>query len=77
MSFIDDLKIGKKLTAGFLILVLIAVIIACIGFLSMGSMSSSADKMYDENLQKLNELTSADASFLNMREHLQARLGTG
>jgi len=67
MSFIDDMKIGKKLTAGFLILVLIAVIIACIGFLSMGSMSSSADKMYDENLQKLNELTSADASFLNMR----------
>ncbi|NMB77854.1 MAG: methyl-accepting chemotaxis protein [Methanomicrobiales archaeon] len=67
MSFIDNISIGKKLTAGFLILVAIAVAIAGIGFVVMGSMSASADRMYNENLMKLDYLTSADASFLNMR----------
>jgi len=67
MKLIDDMKIGKKLIAGFLILVIIAVMISAIGFFAMGKMSSNADTMYDENLQKLDALTSADASFLNMR----------
>ncbi len=61
------MKIGKKLIAGFLFLVIIAVIISAIGFSAMGKMSSNADTMYNENLQKLDALTSADASFLNMR----------
>lgn len=61
------MKIGKKLIAGFLFLVIISVIISAIGFSAMGKMSSNADTMYNENLQKLDALTSADASFLNMR----------
>ena len=67
MTFIDDIKIGRKLIAGFLVLVVIAIVIAGIGFLVMGGMSSKADRMYNENLMKLDYLTSADASFLNMR----------
>lgn len=67
MSFVDDIKIGKKLIAGFLVLVIIAMLIAGIGYLVMGGMSNSADRMYNENLMKLDYLTNADASFLNMR----------
>ena len=67
MGFIDDMKISRKLLSGYLILILISVIIAGLGFVAMGNMSSNADTMYDKNLQKLDALTSADASFLNMR----------
>ncbi len=67
MEFIDNMKISRKLLIGYLILIIVSVVIAGLGFVAMGNMSSNADKMYDENLQKLDALTSADASFLNMR----------
>jgi CHASE3 domain sensor protein len=36
MSFIDDMKIGKKILAGFIIIVLILVVLAIIGYTDGG-----------------------------------------
>lgn len=36
MNFIDDMKIGQKLIGGFLIVVLILVIVAAVGYMNMG-----------------------------------------
>ena len=65
--FLDNISIKKKLYGGFIIIIALAIIIALIGYLSMGDMTKKAEQMYDDNLVSLDQLLNADNSFLNIR----------
>ena len=65
--FLDNIQMKKKLIGGFLCIVILALIIAIIGYISMGDMAGKAQIMYDDNLVSLDQLLTADNSFLNIR----------
>ncbi|MHB8164203.1 MAG: HAMP domain-containing methyl-accepting chemotaxis protein [Methanoregula sp.] len=67
MSFIDDMKIGKKLVAGFLIVILLLAIVAVIGYTSMGSMSANSASMYNDRTVPIDQLGKVSADFQQMR----------
>jgi methyl-accepting chemotaxis protein len=64
---LDNISIKTKLFGGFIILIILAILIAFIGFLSMGTMTTKAEQMYDDKLVSLDQLLNADNSFLNIR----------
>ncbi|MDX8551685.1 MCP four helix bundle domain-containing protein [Methanospirillum sp. J.3.6.1-F.2.7.3] len=51
--FLDNIQMKKKLIGGFLCIVILALIIAIIGYISMGDMAGKAQIMYDDNLVHL------------------------
>ncbi len=54
--FIDDIKIGKKLISGFLIVVLIAVLISIIGFFFVTDLDDMSDELYTDRLLPVDQL---------------------
>jgi len=70
MSFIDDMKIGKKLIGGFLIVALILVVVAAIGYSSMGTMATADTELYQGRTLPVEQLGSVDADFQQMRAEL-------
>jgi methyl-accepting chemotaxis protein len=70
MSFIDDMKIGKKMIGGFLIVVLILVVVAMIGYVNMGTMAAADTKLYEENTIPIGQLGSVQADFQQMRAEI-------
>ncbi|MDO9326062.1 MAG: methyl-accepting chemotaxis protein [Methanoregula sp.] len=67
MSFIDDMKIGKKMIGGFLIVVLILVVVAMIGYVNMGTMAAADTKLYTENTIAIGQLGAVDTDLQHMR----------
>jgi len=67
MSFIDDMKIGKKLIGGFLIIILLLVIVAVIGYTSLGSMSANSASMYNDRTVPINQLLSTKSDLYQIR----------
>lgn len=65
--FLDNIPMKKKLIGGFLCVIFFAIIIALVGYFSMGDMAEKAKTMYDDNLVSLDQLLNADNSFLNIR----------
>lgn len=65
--FLDNIPMKRKLIGGFFCIVILALAIAFIGYISMGDMTNKAQAMYDENLVSLDQLLNADNSFLNIR----------
>jgi len=70
MSFIDDMKIGKKMIGGFLIVVLILVVVAAIGYMNMGAMDKADTALYEDNTVPIGELGNVEADFQQMRAEL-------
>jgi len=70
MSFIDDMKIGKKLIGGFLIIVLILVVVAAIGYVQMGAMDKADTSLYEDRALPLGQLGLASSDFQQMRAEL-------
>ena len=70
MSFIDDMKIGKKMIGGFLIVVLILVVVAAIGYMNMGTMDKADTQLYEDNTIPIGQLGNVDADFQQMRAEL-------
>ncbi len=68
MQFIDDMKMGKKLIGAFLIITLIAVIIAVIGYSSLVMTSGNTAAVYDGSVVPIGELGIASADFQQMRD---------
>ncbi len=56
MSFIDDMKIGKKMIGGFLIVVLILVVVAMIGYINMGTMAAADKSLYEDRTVPIDQL---------------------
>jgi methyl-accepting chemotaxis protein len=67
MSFIDDMKIGKKLLSGFGIVVLILIAIAALGYVSVSNMLSEENGLYVDSMQPLSHIQSADKDMYLIR----------
>lgn len=70
MSFIDDMKIGKKLIGGFLIVVIILGIVAAFGYTTAQSASVRSNEMYQNSLIPISQLGDVQADFQQMRAEL-------
>ncbi len=66
MSFIDDMKIGKKLVAGFLIILLILVAVATLGYMNLQDAASRQNALY-EKMQGTENLALTNAALEKMR----------
>lgn len=65
--FIDDIAIGKKLIAGFLIIVAITVLVSMVGFFYVSEMDRMGDELYKDRLLPLNQLGIIDSSLYVIR----------
>jgi methyl-accepting chemotaxis protein len=66
MSFIDDMKIGKKLTGGFLIILLILVAVAGLGYINLQDATTRQNALYAE-MQGTEHLALTNAALEKMR----------
>ena len=65
--FIDDIKIGKKLIVGFLIVVAIAVLISIIGFNFITDLDQMGDEIYTDRLLPIDQLGMIDSALYSVR----------
>ncbi len=70
MSFIDDMKIGKKLLGGFLIVLLLMAVVAFIGYTGMTTIKAGQDATYKENLIPITQLNAVDSGLQQVRGDL-------
>ncbi|MDO9325733.1 MAG: MCP four helix bundle domain-containing protein, partial [Methanoregula sp.] len=70
MSFIDDMKIGTKMIGGFLVVVLILVVVATIGYMNMGTMAAADTELYEGNTIPIGYLGIVDANFQQLRAEI-------
>jgi hypothetical protein len=70
MSFIDDMKIGKKLIGGFVIVLIIMAIIAAYGYTSAQDAAARSKNMYDNNMAAMEQMGAVSADFQQMRAEL-------
>jgi methyl-accepting chemotaxis protein len=70
MSFIDDMKIGKKLIGGFVIVLIIMAIIAAYGYMSAQDAAARSKDMYENNLAAIDKMGLVSADFQQMRAEL-------
>lgn len=67
MEFLDNIKIGRKLMAGFLIVAIILGIVAVIGYSNMKTINDGMTRMYYDRLLPIQELGTADADMYQIR----------
>jgi methyl-accepting chemotaxis protein len=67
MSFIDDMKIGKKLIGGFVIVLIIMGIIAVYGYTSAQDAAVRSKDMYDNHMVAIEKMGLISADFQQMR----------
>jgi len=70
MSFIDDMKIGKKLIGGFLIVLVIMAVIALYGYSSAQDAAARSKDMYDNKMAAMETMGQVSADFQQMRAEL-------
>ncbi len=70
MSFIDDMKIGKKLIGGFVIVLIIMAIIAAYGYTSAQDAAARSKNMYENNMAAMEQMGSVSADFQQMRAEI-------
>ena len=67
MTFIDDMKIGKKLIGGFVIVLILLGIVAVVGYTAMEGIKTNGDSMYNDRLVPIKQLSAIDADIMQMR----------
>ncbi|WP_292420783.1 MCP four helix bundle domain-containing protein, partial [Methanoregula sp.] len=70
MSFIDDMKIGKKLIGGFLIVVIILAIVAAYGYINAQSAATRSAEMYEDATIPISLLGNVQADFQQLRAEI-------
>ena len=70
MSFIDDMKIGKKLLGGFLILVIILAIVAAFGYINAQNAATRSEQMYADATIPISLLGDVQADFQQLRAEI-------
>ncbi len=70
MQFIDDMKMGKKLIGAFLIITLITVVIAVIGYTNLVTTSGATTSIYDDSVVPIGQLGIVSSDFQQMRAEL-------
>jgi len=66
MSFVDDMKVGKKLMGGFLIVLLILVGVAALGYVNLQDAAARQNALY-EKMQGAENLALTNAALEKMR----------
>ena len=67
MNMLNNLKIGTKLIASFLLVALILVLLAAYGIISMNGMLGRASDLYDNHFTQVQHLGAADTALYAMR----------
>jgi len=62
MSFIDDMKVGKKLMGGFIIILLILVCVSVIGYVNLQDAAARSTAMYEDALVPIQYMAKIDAN---------------
>jgi len=70
MSFIDDMKIGRKLIGGFVIVLIIMSIIALYGYTSAQDAAVRSKDMYETHMAAMEQMGAVSADFQQMRAEL-------
>ena len=70
MTFIDDIKIGKKLLGGFIIVLLLLSVVAFIGYSGMTTIKAGQDATYSDRLIPISQLGVIDSGIQQMRADL-------
>ncbi|HII98792.1 MAG TPA: HAMP domain-containing protein [Methanoregula sp.] len=66
MRFVDDMNVGKKLMGGFLIVLLILVVVAALGYVNLQDAASRQNALY-EKMQGTENLALTNAALEKMR----------
>ncbi|MEI7848140.1 MAG: methyl-accepting chemotaxis protein [Chloroflexota bacterium] len=67
MSFLNDLKTGFKLITSFVIVALISLVIAYVGYSNMKTINDGMTTMYEDRLVPVSELASINQSLYTIR----------
>ncbi|MDP3563501.1 MAG: methyl-accepting chemotaxis protein [Methanoregula sp.] len=70
MSFIDDMKIGKKLIGGFIIVLFIMAIISVFAYTSANDAAARSKEMYNDRLMPIDQMGTVSSDFQQMRAEL-------
>ena len=70
MSFIDDMKIGKKLLGGFIIVLIIMAVISVFAYTSANDAAMRSKQMYDDRVIPIAQMGSVSADFQQLRAEL-------
>ena len=70
MTFIDDMKIGKKLIGGFLIVLLLMIVIAAVGFNGLQTSTVNSEDLYENHMIASEHLGAANAAIEKYRGNL-------
>ncbi len=73
-KWFENLKIAKKLSTGFLLVVLLSVIIGGVGIISILHINSNANSLYEEDTMGLNYAGDAAVEFMQIRYNAVRRL---
>ncbi|MFT3982412.1 MAG: methyl-accepting chemotaxis protein [Lachnospiraceae bacterium] len=73
-KWFEDLKIAKKLSTGFLLVVLLSVIIGGVGIISILSINSRGIRLYREGAVGLNHAGDAAVEYMQLRYNAVRRL---
>ena len=67
MSFIDDMKLGKKLVGAFLIVIALLVVVAVIGYVNLQDANARQGKLYTNDMSPAQNLALSNAAIEKMR----------
>jgi len=67
MDFIDNMKMGKKLLGGFLIVIIILVAVSALAYVNLQTLSANSASMYNDQLMPISQLKSADTDLWTIR----------
>ena len=70
MRIFDNMRVGTKLTGGFLIVALILVIVAAVGYSNLKQVAEGTTSMYFDRLKPIEELGLARTALYTARGHL-------
>ncbi|TRX73920.1 methyl-accepting chemotaxis protein [Pseudomonas mangiferae] len=74
MQFIRNMKIGVRLTLGFLLVVALTVVVGVIGILNLSKVNDLSDKMYNQDLTGLSDVQQANIQLVIIGRALRTSL---
>ena len=70
MNAFNNLRVGVRLIGGFLIVVIILLIVAVVGYINMKAIDDGAKSLYVDNMLPVQELAAAQSGLLTVRGDL-------
>lgn len=67
MNVLNKMKIGVRMAGGFLIIIILLIAVAMMGFVNMKNINDGGSAMYVDQLMPIRQLGQADAAFYKVR----------